>query len=188
MVSVGWQRKAVVGGSKAVTRMIIRPETIDDKEAVRSVNEQAFGRAAEADLVESLHAAHKVVLSLVAVQEGQIVGHILFCPVAIQAKTESYDAIGLGPMAVLPQFQRQGIGSALVRSGLEALRQQNHPLVIVLGHPEFYPRFGFLPASASGIGCPFDAPDEAFLLAELSPGAAAGKSGTVVYPPEFNAV
>ncbi len=168
--------------------MIVRPETIEGKEAVRYVNERAFGRAGEANLVESLHAKHKVVLSLVAVQDEQIVGHILFCPVVIEAETESYGAIGLGPMAVLPEFQRQGIGSGLVRSGFEALRQNNHQVVIVLGHPEFYSRFGFSPASSFGVGCQFDVPDEAFMLAELSPEAAAGKSGTVVYPPEFNEV
>ncbi len=168
--------------------MIIRPETIEDKESVRYVNEQAFGRAGEANLVESLHAKHKVILSLVAVEDGQIVGHILFCPVVIEEKPKSYDAIGLGPMAVLPQFQGQGIGSALVRSGFEALRQNNHQVVIVLGHPEFYSRFGFSPASSFGVGCQFNVPDEVFMLAELSPELAAGKSGTVIYPPEFNEV
>jgi putative acetyltransferase len=168
--------------------MIIRSETTEDKEAVRYVNEQAFGRAGEANLVESLHAKHKVVLSLVAVQDDQVVGHILFCPVVIEAETRSYDAIGLGPMAVLPEFQGQGIGSALVRSSFEALRPNNHQVVIVLGHPEFYSRFGFSPASSFGVGCQFEVPDEAFMLAELSPETAAGRSGTVVYPPEFNEV
>ncbi len=168
--------------------MIIRPETSEDKEAVRHVNEQAFGRAGEANLVESLHAKQKVVSSLVAVQNGQIVGHILFCPVVIEAKTKSYDAVGLGPMAVLPQFQGQGIGSALIGRGFEILRQSNHQVVIVLGHPDFYSRLGFSPASSFGVDCQFDVPDEVFMLAELSPGAAAGRNGTVVYPPEFNEV
>lgn len=168
--------------------MIIRPETTGDKEAVRYVNEQAFGRTGEANLVESLHARHKVALSLVAVQDKQIVGHILFCPVVIEARSESYNAVGLGPMAVLPQFQGQGIGSALVRSGFEALRQNNYQVVIILGHPGFYQRFGFSPASSFGVGCQFEVPDEAFLLAELSPEAAAGRSGTVIYPPEFDEV
>lgn len=168
--------------------MIIRPETPADRAAVRHVNEQAFGRAGEADLVEALHAGHQVVLSLVAVQDGQIAGHILFCPVVIEAESENYSAVGLGPMAVLPQFQKQDIGSSLVRRGLEALRQDNHQLVVVLGHPEFYPRFGFSPANTFGINCQFDVPDEAFMLAELAPKAAAGKNGTVIYPPEFNEV
>ena len=168
--------------------MIIRPEAVEDQEAVRYVNEQAFGRAGEANLVESLHAAHKIILSLVAVQDGEIVGHILFCPVVVEAKPERYDAVSLGPMAVLPQFQRQGIGSALVRSGLEALRQSHHQVIIVLGHPEFYSRFGFSPAGSFGVGCQFDVPDEAFMLAELSPDAGTGKSGIVIYPPEFTEV
>ncbi len=86
--------------------MIVRPEITKDKEAVRYVNEQAFGRAGEANLVESLHAKRKVVLSLVAVQDEQIVGHILFCPVVIEVETESHGAIGLGPMAVLPELCR----------------------------------------------------------------------------------
>ncbi|MBV9863932.1 MAG: N-acetyltransferase [Abitibacteriaceae bacterium] len=178
--------------------MIIRPETPADKEAVRYVNEQAFGRAGEADLVEALHARQQVIASLVAVQDdqavqdgqqdGQIVGHILFSPVVVEAQAASHAAVALGPLAVLPQFQGQGIGSALVRRGLEVLRQNNYPLVVVLGHPEFYPRFGFSPASAFGIGCQFQVPDEVFMLAELSPGAAAAIKGTVVYPPEFNEV
>lgn len=168
--------------------MIIRHETTEDKAAVRYVNEQAFDRAGEASLVEALHASNKVILSLVAVQEEQVVGHILFCPVAVEAKSERYGAVGLGPMAVLPRLQHQGVGSALVRGGLEALRQQNHHVVVVLGDPKFYSRFGFSPASSYGIICQFDVPEEVFMLAELSPGAAAGKGGMVVYPPDFNEV
>jgi putative acetyltransferase len=168
--------------------MIIRPETIEDKEAVRYVNEQAFSRAGEADLIEVLHAKNKVVLSLVAVRDDQVVGHILFSPVKIEAEKTSYDAVGLGPMAILPEFQSRGIGSNLISSSFEALRRNNHYLVVVLGHPEFYPRFGFTPASTFGIGCQFDVPDEAFMVAELSPDAAVGKSGIVIYASEFNEV
>lgn len=166
----------------------IRPESAGDAEAIRQVNEQAFGRPEEARLVEALREGNNVVLSLVAVDAGQVVGHILFCPVIIEAEGNLYDAVGLGPMAVLPAFQNRGVGSALVRAGLEALRNQEHAAVVVLGHPEFYPRFGFVPASRHGIRSRYDVPDAVFMVAELAPGALAGKGGTVAYPPEFDAV
>lgn len=164
---------------------MIRPETSADEAAIRLVNEQAFERDGEANLVEVLRQNHKVVLSLVAVITGQVVGHILFCPVTIEADGKSYSAIGLGPMAVLPEFQRQGIGSDLVQHGLELLRQ-DHDVVVVLGHTEFYTRFGFVPATTYGVRCTFGVPEKYFMLVELSPGTA--KSGTVHYPPEFDEV
>jgi putative acetyltransferase len=113
------------------------------------------------------------------------VGHILFCPVVIEAGKNRFSAVGLGPMAVLPAFQRRGIGSRLVREGLEQLRKNNHAAVVVLGHPEFYPRFGFALASTYGIRSEYNVPDEAFMAIELLPNGLAAKGGTVVYPREF---
>lgn len=166
----------------------IRRETPADVRAVRTVNEQAFGRPAEADLVDRLRDRGAVTLSLMAVLDGEIVGHILFSPLEIVSGEARHHGVALGPMAVLPAHQRRGIGSRLVRAGLERLREGGEELVIVLGHAEYYPRFGFTRASTFGIRCPLDVPDEVFLALELRPGAARGRSGVVRYAPEFDEV
>jgi putative acetyltransferase len=123
--------------------ILIRPETVGDIPAINRINTLAFNRKNEAQLVDTLRRENAVILSLVAVSEGQIVGHILFSPVLVTHDDSQWQAAGLGPMAVLPEFQNQGIGSALIRSGLDELKQHGHDVVIVLGHPEYYPRFGF---------------------------------------------
>jgi putative acetyltransferase len=163
----------------------IRPERHEDAAAVRQVNERAFGRAEEALLVGTLHAAHGVTLSLVAEDLGHIVGHILFSPVWIESHANSKEAVGLGPLAVLPERQGQGIGALLVRSGLERLRYAGVEAVIVLGHPAYYPRFGFVPAGTFGLRWEFDAPAEAFMACELIPGALGNCPGVVRFRPEF---
>jgi putative acetyltransferase len=163
----------------------VRPERAADAAAVRLVHERAFGRAEEALLVGTIHAAGATILSLVTVQGATLVGHILFSPVRIERARASQDAVGLGPMAVLPEFQRQGIGSLLVREGLEALRRAGHAAVVVLGHPAYYPRFGFVPASRFGLRWEFPAPEEAFLACELRPGSLQGGAGIVRYRAEF---
>lgn len=163
----------------------VRAETPADIAAIRRVNLEAFARPEEANLVEALRSNDHVTLSLVALVDEIIVGHILFFPLTIEGETGSYPALGLGPMAVLPAFQRQGIGSALVRASLEQLNLSGQPGVIVLGHPEFYSRFGFTTASKFGIICPFEVPDEAFMALELRAGGLAGKGGRVVYSAEF---
>lgn len=168
--------------------MIIRPETKDDIAAIRAVNELTFGRPGEAELVEKLRASGKILLSLVAIHDNEVAGHILFCPVTIESAGGSFAAVGLGPMAVTPHLQRQGMGSSLVRSGLDTLRARQHEAVVVLGHPEFYGRFGFETSRKFGVGCQYEVPEEVFMLAELQPGAMAGRGGTVVYPVEFNEV
>ena len=167
--------------------MLIRPETSADYEAIAYVEEQACGLN-EANLVQALRSHQKVILSLVGVFREQVVGHILFSPVAIETPKGAIDAVGLGPLGVLPQFQRQGIGSALVRHGLEALRKDNYAAVVVLGHPNFYSRFGFSASVAYGIKSQYNVPDDVFMVTELVLGALNGKSGTVVYAPEFNSV
>jgi putative acetyltransferase len=166
----------------------IRPEQPEDVAAIRYVNEHAFNRPAEADLVDKLRQHGKVTLSLVAVHESQIVGHILFTPVVIESTQRSTAAVGLAPMAVLPELQNRGIGALLVNAGLDECRRAGQRIVVVLGHPRYYPRFGFAPASRYGIRSEYDVPDEVFMAIELQPGALTGCAGTVKYQPEFNDV
>jgi putative acetyltransferase len=118
-------------------------------------------------------------------------GHILFTPVTIDqggGRAARLRAMGLAPVAVLPEFQRQGIGSELVRRGLTACRDIGYEAVVVLGHPDFYPRFGFAPASTFGLKCEYSVPDPVFMAIELVPGALKGISGLVKYAPEFASV
>ena len=166
--------------------MTIRPQIPEDAAAIRQVNEEAFGSTVEADLVARLHSREAFTLSLVATGEDGVVGHILFSPVTIESESLSFTAMGLGPMAVLPAHQGRGIGSQLVRAGLEECKRLGHEIVVVLGHPDYYPRFGFVPASTYGIKCEYEVPDEAFMVSELREGALVGRRGTVKYQPEFN--
>lgn len=168
--------------------IIIREERPEDIAGVRLVNELAFDRPGEADLVDALRAAGAVTLSMVAVSDAGVVGHILFSPVVVKSEARTWDAVGLGPMAVLPAWQRRGVGSQLVRAGLDGLRDRAHLAVIVLGHPDYYPRFGFRRASELGIRWEHDAPDEAFMVRELAPRALQGVQGVASYRPEFDAV
>ena len=166
--------------------LTIRKETPEDTLAVRYINKQAFGRDVEPDLIDKLRKRRGFVLSLVAVEENRVVGHILFTPITIESESASVTAVALGTMSVLPEHQRQDIGSQLVRAGLEELKKDRHEIVIVIGHPEYYPRFGFSPASKYGINCEFEVPDEVFMALELSEGALDKVSGTVKYQPEFS--
>lgn len=165
--------------------MQIREETPADYEVIRRVNEAAFGRAEEADLIEALRQDEQIALSLVAIECDEVVGHILFCDIGIKTEIGVLAAVSLSPMAVLPEFQNRGIGTALVQRGLEALRAGQHEIVTVLGHPNFYARFGFNPAHEYGIACPYDAPPEAWMLLQLRPGVVDGQRGTVVFPRAF---
>lgn len=165
---------------------VVRTERSSDAKAVWTINERAFGRPDEAALVDALRETPGAI-SLVAVIEDRVVGHILFTPVRIDGPSGPISAAGLAPMAVLPAHQRQGIGSALVRAGLDACRRHGYKAVVVLGHPTFYPRFGFTPAAAMGLTCEWPAPPEAFMALELDAGALAGATGVVRYRPEFSA-
>lgn len=171
----------------------IRPETSSDHAAVREVNILAFGSDGEARLVERLRADGLVIASLVAVDGGLVVGHILFSelPIETEGGTRVY-AASLAPMAVRPEWQRRGIGSALVREGLEACRQKGKSIAVVLGHPQYYPRFGFSPDLAKRLQTPYAAEPsfsaEAWMALELTPGALNGVTGTVRYPEEFSGV
>lgn len=169
--------------------MNIRVETPEDYSAVRQVNEEAFGRRGEAKLVDALRKNAQPYVSLVAEAGSRIVGHIFFSPVVIESEVHApAAALGLAPMAVLPEFQNQGVGSDLVRRGLEECRKLGHEVVVVLGHPEYYPRFGFIPASQKGLSCEYPVPDEAFMALELRAGALSGHKGLVRYNPEFSKV
>ena len=162
---------------------IIRPETQADHEAIRHVNRLAFGRDAEARLVVALRLGGYVRASLVAEKDEQVVGHILFSDLPIITGDGTVPALSLAPMAVLPEFQNQGIGSALVREGLAICRAQGHRAVVVLGHPHFYERFGFSANLARRLKSPYAG--EAFMAVELVAGALDGVTGRVQYPPPF---
>lgn len=166
----------------------IRQETEKDYSEITTVNDSAFSQKNEGILIEKLRQTEKFIpgLSLVAELNDEIIGHILFYPVVVQSATSRFYTLSLGPMAVAPEYQRKGIGSQLVIEGLKEAKKLGHKSVIVLGHSDFYPRFGFKPASQWNIRAPFDAPDEAFLALELVEGELKGKSGTVEYPEEFN--
>ena len=163
----------------------IRPETPKDIDSIRYVNEQAFGQIAEAAIVDKLRNRNALTISLVASKDNEVVGHIAFSPVVIESQCSSFEAVALAPMAVLPAYQRKGIGSQLVRAGLEECHRLGHDIVVVLGHPDYYPRFGFVPGIPKGIGCEFEVPDEAWMVLELREGALGGRSGTVKFQPEF---
>ncbi|MCM2465080.1 GNAT family N-acetyltransferase [Methanoculleus oceani] len=162
----------------------IRPEAREDYPAVHDLIRRAFGREGEARLVEALRKSPGFIpdLSLVAETDGRVVGHILFSPVRT---IEDGTVLALAPVAVDPSFQRQGIGSALVFQGLAECRRLGYGVVIVVGHPGYYPRFGFVPAREKGFAAPFPVPDEAFMMLELRPGAAETVGGLVLYPPVF---
>jgi putative acetyltransferase len=165
----------------------IRAEADTDRAAIHAVNTAAFETSAEADLVDALRAKAGPLISLVAEVDEQIVGHILFSAVSL-AQHPELNLMGLGPMAVLPTHQRQGVGSALVREGLRRCKQRGSQAVVVVGHPEYYPRFGFVPASKYGVRCEYDVPDNVFMLVELVAGTLRGASGLIRYDEAFGTV
>jgi putative acetyltransferase len=167
---------------------IIRPEQPQDREAIGDVHRDAFGRSEEADLVDALRGSPAFIpeLSLVAVApDGRVVGHVLFTRIVVRDGPRAQPALALAPLAVLGSHQRRGVGAALTARGLERARELDHALVIVVGHPSYYPRFGFAAAGPHGIEAPFPVDDAAFMACELTPGALAGLRGMVEYPPQF---
>jgi putative acetyltransferase len=177
------------GGSEnprpeTVAGVSVRPERAEDGAAVRAVHRAAFPTDTEARLVDRLRARGQARVSLVAEADGGVVGHILFSPVSVLTPSGPCQGLGLAPLAVLPPHQRRGIGSALVREGLAACRREGCGFVVVLGHPGYYPRFGFRRASAVGLGNEYGA-DEAFMVLELQPGSLPAGGGLVRYGPEF---
>jgi putative acetyltransferase len=164
----------------------IRAETPADFDGVREVVRQAFGRDYEASLVDALRSGGYARCALVALIDEQIVGHVLFSELPIVGAPSTIPALALAPVAVLPNHQRRGIGSQLIRQGLEDCRKQGERIVVVLGHPSFYPRFGFSSELAMRLESPFSG-NPAFMALELVEGALRGLSGTVRYPPPFSA-
>jgi putative acetyltransferase len=167
--------------------LIIGPETKTDYVKITKINDLAFGQKNEGRLVKKLRKNDSFIpdLSLVAEVDGKAAGHILFFPIRIIDDRSEYESLALAPMAVRPSHQRKGIGSELVRKGIEMCRLKGFMSIIVLGHPEFYPRFGFQPAGKWGITAPFDVPYEAFMALELVGGGLKDIRGMVSYPDEF---
>lgn len=172
-------------------KLLIRPETAADRKAIFELNALAFGRDAESRLIDRLRETPYYVpeLSIVAYAGEYLVGYILLTRLPLRGDDGvTYGSLALAPMAVTPALHQMGIGGQLVRYGLEEARALGFGSVIVLGHPAYYPRFGFVPASRFGIRTDYDVPDETFLAQELHPGALAGKAGVVAYPAPFGEV
>jgi putative acetyltransferase len=167
---------------------VIRDEAAGDAGGIRTLLQQAFDSPVEADIVDALRLGCDDRVSLVADHEGEVAGHILFTPVEIGTAAGTVRGYGLAPMAVRPGLQRRGIGSGLVRAGLARVRASGAPFVIVIGHPAYYPRFGFVPASRFGVRCQWPGiPDEAVMLVVLDAGRGASLAGEARYRPEFDA-
>jgi putative acetyltransferase len=167
--------------------IVIRRETPEDHQQIHSVNEAAFEDSAEAKIVDALRESCPEALSLVAEDQGQVVGHIFFSPVTIEWSGAVIKGMGLAPMAVRPDRQKQGIGSRLVKAGLEILENQGYAYIIVVGHPGYYPKFGFEPASNYNLTCQWEGvPDEAFMIVVNDPSVLDGVTGVARYRDEFD--
>ena len=162
---------------------VVREEIPEDCEAIKNLNYLAFGGNDEAEIVDRLRSAGLVAVSLVAIENEKIVGHIMFSLLPIETEQRIIGAAALAPMAVHPKYQRQGIGSALVRQGLELCRERGKSIVVVVGHPGYYPRFGFSAELAKNLHGPFSG--EAWMALKLRKGALDNVTGTVRYPEAF---
>ena len=163
-----------------------RAEISDDIETIRKINTAAFETDAEAGLVDALRDSGVPLISLVAEVDKKIVGHILFSPVTLAGKGTDLNIAGLAPMAVMPDFQNRGIGTELVEKGLKQCESVGYQAVVVVGYPEYYPRFGFVPGSRFGIKSEYDVPEEVFMVKELVAGILSGYQGIVAYHRLFN--
>jgi putative acetyltransferase len=167
--------------------MIIRLEQQSDIDDIRNINEKAFGQAQEANIVDNLRKNCEELLSMVAIDNEKTVGHILFSPVIIEGESGTVKGMGLAPMAVLPEYQQQGVGAQLVNMGIKQLRKSKVLFIIVLGHPEYYPRFDFEPASRFGIKSQWEGiPDNVFMILWLDASMKNHIIGIAKYRSEFN--
>jgi putative acetyltransferase len=173
---------------ESIMVVIIRPEKENDREYIYKVNELAFGRDVESRLVDSLRSSKSYVegLSLVAEHVGEIVGHIMFTRISTDPGNEKFLGVSLAPVAVLPDYQNQGIGSKLIREGIKACKSRSFEAIIVIGHPEYYPKFGFTQARGKGLESSIPVPDEAFMVLELVPGSLEGMEGKIIFASEFD--
>ena len=162
----------------------IRTTEPNDHAAIRRIHLAAFDGEDEADLVDALRDGDHILASLVAQVDDRVVGHILFSRMGLETEIETIDAVSLAPMAVLPDFQGRGIGSALVKAGLERLRELGERIVVVLGHPDYYPRFGFRSELAANLQSPWTGSD-AFMALELVDGTLEALQGRVRYAEPF---
>ncbi len=168
--------------------LIVKQESKKDYRGITHCNDFAFKQREEGVLVESIRKNPKFIpeLSLIAEVDAEIIGHILFFPIIIISKQTSFSSLSLAPMSVVPEYQNKGIGTELVKSGMEKARELGFESVIVLGHEKYYPRFGFKPASNWNIKSPFPVPDGAFMAIELIPNALIKVNGIVIYPKEYD--
>ncbi len=166
----------------------VRPETPRDEQAIRHVNEVAFGRPNEADIADRVRASSGFVpdLSLVAVSGGQIVGHVMFSEATVQGDGNSWTVLALGPVAVLPAFQRKGVGTTVIETGLIRAAELGYRAVVLIGHPTYYPRFGFVPASRFGLKPAITVPDDVFMARLLRPDGLDGVEGQFSFPKAFD--
>lgn len=174
-------------------KVMIRKETNEDFNETELVVKKAFENAEYSDqsehlLVDKLRKSDAFIteLSLVAEVNHEIVGHSLLTKLKIKNSDKEYESLALAPVSILPEYQKQGLGSQLIEESLKIARELGYTSVIVLGHHEYYPKFGFKPASAYGIKAPFEVPNESFMAVELRDGSLENVRGTVVYPPAFN--
>jgi putative acetyltransferase len=167
--------------------MQIRPEEPKDSSNVYTVNESAFDTPAEANLVEALRREAHPIISLVAEDEETIVGHVMFSPVTLIGHPD-LKIMGLGPVAVVPERQRMGIGTILIKTGMEKCKELGFGAIVVLGYPEYYPRFGFIPSVRYGIRSEYNVPEDVFMVTEFQPDYLQGSTGIIQYHPSFNDV
>jgi putative acetyltransferase len=166
----------------------IRPEGPEDKAAVTAINDHAFSGTAESGLITAIRQTGRPVISLIACCDNMPVAHIFFSPIEIKLEGPPIATLALAPMAVLPEFQRRGIGSLLVEAGLRECARRGCEVVVVVGHPAFYVRFGFAPARQIGLRSVYSSAGDAFMALEIAKGALAGRTGFVEYPAEFSGV
>ena len=176
----------VIHRNGAIVAIIIRPEVPEDHQKIRTINLSAFETDVEANLIEALRRSGIPLISLVAEQNGELVGHILFSPVRMEGSGSDVSIAGLAPMAIFPEYQKQGIGTLMIEEGVKRCHEAGYAAIVVLGHPQYYQKFGFIPSVRFGIRSEYDVPDDVFMVRELDRGALDGCKGTVKYHEVFN--